>query len=623
MPAPRCIKTTCPYCGVGCGVLAEVAANGDVAVRGDPDHPANFGRLCSKGAALAETIDLDDRLLYPHVHGARTDWDAALDLVAGKFNETIRDARPGLGRLLCLGPVAHRGLLRRQQADERLHRLGQHRYQFAPVHGVVRRRTQARLRLRHGARLLRGSRARRPRRARRLQPRLVPSGALPAHRRRQGEAAGHEGRADRSAPHGHRRHRRPAPADQAGRRRAAVPRPAALPGAHAVDQAQLHRARTPPASRRRLRAADDARPLRPRAAHGASRRRRWRSSSRCSPQRRRPSPSTARASTNPLPAPTRSTPSSTATWRPAASASPAWGRSRSPASPTRWAGARSAASPTCSPRTWTSRTPTHRDRVQRFWRSPTIAAKPGLKAVDMFRAVADGRIKALWIMATNPVVSMPEAENVEAAIRGLPVRRRLRCDRRHRYGAARHMFSCRRRHGAKRTAQSPTRSAASRASAASCRHRATPVPIGGSSARSPAAWGMAMPSPIRNRARSSPSTRRCPASRTAARAISTSAPWPASMAPTMKSSSRCSGRARRRSRHPARMFADGRFFTPDAQGALRRCARDCRATRATPGFPLTLNTGRVRDHWHTMTRTGKSAAPVAALCRAVRRNPPA
>ena len=56
MAAPRCVKTTCPYCGVGCGVLAEVSGTGDVSVRGDPDHPANFGRLCSKGAALAETI---------------------------------------------------------------------------------------------------------------------------------------------------------------------------------------------------------------------------------------------------------------------------------------------------------------------------------------------------------------------------------------------------------------------------------------------------------------------------------------------------------------------------------------------------------------------------------------
>ena len=64
--------------------------------------------------------------------------------------------------------------------------------------------------------------------------------------------------------------------------------------------------------------------------------------------------------------------------------------------------------------------PAHRDRVQRFWNSPRIAARPGLKAVDMFRAVADGRIKALWIMATNPVNSMPDADRVEQALRTCP-----------------------------------------------------------------------------------------------------------------------------------------------------------------------------------------------------------
>ena len=52
MEQARVVRTTCPYCGVGCGVLAEVAADGQVSVRGDPDHPANFGRLCSKGSAL-------------------------------------------------------------------------------------------------------------------------------------------------------------------------------------------------------------------------------------------------------------------------------------------------------------------------------------------------------------------------------------------------------------------------------------------------------------------------------------------------------------------------------------------------------------------------------------------
>src|SRR5690606_35157620 len=62
-----------------------------------------------------------------------------------------------------------------------------------------------------------------------------------------------------------------------------------------------------------------------------------------------------------------------------------------------------------------------RERVQRFWQAPTIATAAGLKAVDMFRAVADGRIKALWIMATNPVVSMPEAGKVKEAIAACPV----------------------------------------------------------------------------------------------------------------------------------------------------------------------------------------------------------
>ncbi|TJV24671.1 MAG: nitrate reductase, partial [Mesorhizobium sp.] len=61
--------------------------------------------------------------------------------------------------------------------------------------------------------------------------------------------------------------------------------------------------------------------------------------------------------------------------------------------------------------------PEHRDRVQRFWSAPAVAEKPGLKAVEMFQAVADGRIKALWIMATNPVDSMPDADAVEAAIK--------------------------------------------------------------------------------------------------------------------------------------------------------------------------------------------------------------
>src|SRR5262245_258493 len=88
------VRTTCPYCGVGCGVLARAAADGSVSVRGDPDHPANFGRLCSKGAALGETVDLEGRLLVPQIGDRRVGWDAALDLVADEFATAIAEHGP-------------------------------------------------------------------------------------------------------------------------------------------------------------------------------------------------------------------------------------------------------------------------------------------------------------------------------------------------------------------------------------------------------------------------------------------------------------------------------------------------------------------------------------------------
>ncbi len=83
------IKTTCPYCGVGCGVTASVAPNGEVCVSGDDTHPANQGRLCSKGSALAETLLDGNRLLKPVVNKQITTWDAALDHVATSLAQTI------------------------------------------------------------------------------------------------------------------------------------------------------------------------------------------------------------------------------------------------------------------------------------------------------------------------------------------------------------------------------------------------------------------------------------------------------------------------------------------------------------------------------------------------------
>jgi assimilatory nitrate reductase catalytic subunit len=97
-PTLRATRTTCPYCGVGCGVLATPDNSGGAAVAGDPEHPANFGRLCSKGSALGETLGLKERLLYPMIRCSkgrmeRVAWTDALDHVAHRFAHIV--ARDG------------------------------------------------------------------------------------------------------------------------------------------------------------------------------------------------------------------------------------------------------------------------------------------------------------------------------------------------------------------------------------------------------------------------------------------------------------------------------------------------------------------------------------------------
>ena len=87
-------RTTCPYCGVGCGVLATPQRDGSVAVRGDPAHPANRGKLCVKGSALGDTLGLQDRLLHPVVRGERVSWDSAIATVAEGFKRIMAEHGP-------------------------------------------------------------------------------------------------------------------------------------------------------------------------------------------------------------------------------------------------------------------------------------------------------------------------------------------------------------------------------------------------------------------------------------------------------------------------------------------------------------------------------------------------
>src|SRR5512147_1507824 len=93
-------RSTCCYCGVGCGVIISSEAGRITGVRGDPDHPANRGRLCSKGSTLHLTARDEMRALYPELRSHRDEvrqrasWDEALDLAADRFAGIIREHGP-------------------------------------------------------------------------------------------------------------------------------------------------------------------------------------------------------------------------------------------------------------------------------------------------------------------------------------------------------------------------------------------------------------------------------------------------------------------------------------------------------------------------------------------------
>jgi assimilatory nitrate reductase catalytic subunit len=104
VPVTTSRKLTCCYCGVGCGVIADTDGARITAVRGDPDHPANFGRLCTKGSTLhlaaQPALQQQVRAQYPELRSSRdaprerVSWDDALDSVARKFISTVREHGP-------------------------------------------------------------------------------------------------------------------------------------------------------------------------------------------------------------------------------------------------------------------------------------------------------------------------------------------------------------------------------------------------------------------------------------------------------------------------------------------------------------------------------------------------
>jgi len=102
----------CPYCGVGCGLLVRVQEGRVTKVKGDPDHPANFGDICAKAVHLPPVIRTDDRLLYPQIRGRRdaslerVSWERALRFTGNRLQEIVAAHGPdavafyGSGQLL-------------------------------------------------------------------------------------------------------------------------------------------------------------------------------------------------------------------------------------------------------------------------------------------------------------------------------------------------------------------------------------------------------------------------------------------------------------------------------------------------------------------------------------------
>lgn len=91
---PKWVKTTCPYCGTGCGVEAQVNQDNSVTIRGDESHPTNLGNLCSKGLTLADTLVPEGRLTECYIRGQVQSMETTLSYVASSFNKVIAEHGP-------------------------------------------------------------------------------------------------------------------------------------------------------------------------------------------------------------------------------------------------------------------------------------------------------------------------------------------------------------------------------------------------------------------------------------------------------------------------------------------------------------------------------------------------
>ncbi len=627
-------RTTCPYCGVGCGVLATPREDGSVGIAGDPEHPANFGKLCVKGSALGETLGLHGRLLHPQIDGQRVSWDAALDRVAQGFSKAIAEHGPDSvafyvsGQLLTEDYYVANKLMKGFIGSANID-TNSRLCMSSAVAGYVRAfgedvvpcdycdletadlivLTGANLAWCHPILFQRIAAARAKRPAMKLvviDPRRTATceGADLHLAIRPGTDVwlfdgllrwlNRQGAVDGAFVESHTNN-----LDAALEGAAVADDPAVVARECGIDEAQL-------LAFYQLFAATEKTVTA--FSMGVNQSSAGTDKVNAIINVHLLSGRIGRAGMGPF----------SITGQPNAMGGREVGGLANMLAAHR-----------------KLEDPAHRDEVQAFWRSPAIASKTGLKAVDLFEAVEAGRIKALWIMATNPVVSLPNADQVRRALSACPLVVVSDCVAPTDTSAFAHVLlpatgwsekdgtvtNTERRISRQRGFVAPPGEArhdwqiicevARRMgfaeafafeSAAAIFDEHVQLANGGTG-RALDLSGLAGMSMTDYEALP-PVQWPVPANSSFPRRRESSFPGaPSESEPDSRRSENDDGSSGSGAFRP---FAEHRYSTPDRRA--RFVATSPRAPINPPDaeFPLILNTGRVRDHWHTMTRTGRS-----------------
>jgi assimilatory nitrate reductase catalytic subunit len=250
--------------------------------------------------------------------------------------------------------------------------------------------------------------------------------------------------------------------------------------------------------------------------------------------------------------------------------------------------------------------PSDIDRVRRFWAAPNITDGEGLKAVQMFEAIERGEIKALWVMHTNPAVTLPRANAMRDALKKLDlfiVSEAMTHTDTTDSGA--HVLLPAATWGEKDgTVTNSERRISRQRSFLPMPEEAKPdwEHIALVAQRMGFAESFTFDGPaaiFREHAALSGFENEGARDFDIGAYASISDPGYNAMRPFLWPH-RADGVTQKR------FFADGAFFTPDKRGKLMAIADPLLAVPTSEHYPFILNTGRVRDHWHTMTRTGKA-----------------